>query len=141
MKNINIPSGHPSFELKTLVVALNQNSGRPFIVFERNMNELDIIETHETNFHNSDREGGVNRGSEQHNKEHNEKVFLNYFVQHVRDFDAKEKFDRIILIAPQEMKNDLHEKLEKHIADKTEIIPGNFYKSEPLEILEKIRKS
>lgn len=149
MKTHQIPEKYLPFLWKTLIVCLNENSAKPYEGHKRNITELEVLETKATQYHYSDKEGfeftptgaGTSSGNEPHNKEHYAKVFLNFFMKELHKLDQQGQYEKIILISPHTMKNEVKEKLPTELAKKAEIIPGNFYKSHPFDIVEKIEKT
>lgn len=147
-KMIHIPEEIPKFRHKTLIFCFGHNLARPFYVHGREMEEMEMIHTEDTEYEYSDKEGfnhagpggGSSPGADKHNREHYDHVFLNYFLEQLNDIEKKYDFDQIVTLQPVDMKGLNKEKWPKHLLPKTEFIAGNFHNHPPLDILHKILK-
>lgn len=143
-----IPEKHLPFSEKTLMVCLSEFSGKPYVVFERTMTELNPIESPEIQYHYTDREGfsfspsgsSTAVGTETHNFEHYEKTYFNFFVTELKKLDQKEHFESFIFFVPKKMHKMLHGKLPKEMVQKAKFISGSFSNMHPLELIEKLEK-
>lgn len=148
-KVLHIPEEIRKFREKTLIFSFGHYLALPFYVHGREMAELPLIHTEDTDFKYSDREGfshpgmgggGSDPGTEKHNKEHYEHVFVNYFLQKLGHLEKEYEFGSVIVVLPDYMKHVVREKWPKHLVDKTEFIGGNFHNHPPMDILHKIMK-
>lgn len=144
---LHLPKSYPQFLENTLILCLNHDSARLYNVYFHELEELTQIHTSDTDFHYSDKEGfiyapatniGTIPGYEPHNKEHYERVFLNYLNQKLIDLTKGIEYHRFIIFVPDDLKKITKEKLPPQILKKSEFISGNFTKHHPLELIEKI---
>lgn len=112
-----------------------------YIAHGREMTEHVALETPDTQFEYSDREGGPGvSGSEPHNKEHYASVFLNFFADAMAKMDQAEGIRRYHIFMPVDMKNIVDKKLPQKIMERTIPHVGNVTKSDPMDLLERVNK-
>lgn len=146
---MRLPARFPAFKEPVLIACLARHSAKPYIIEEETISELPVIQTAETEFHYTDREGfqptrqanGVafRPGTSEHNKEHYDQVFVNYFISELTSLDQKSPFAEITLFVPKTLKGLVSAKLTNGLKAKTQIIPGSFFKQDPLSLLEKMK--
>lgn len=145
-KKMNLPEEIPRFRDRTLIFCFGKDLARPFYVHGREVDEMEIIHTVDTEFEYSDKEafnssnGGSSPGSDKHNKEHYAHVFMNYFLDKLHGIEAGYKFEKIVVLETIGTKGLTQDKWPKHLMEKTHFIVGNFHKHSPLEIFHKILK-
>ncbi|PJC37458.1 hypothetical protein CO046_00400 [Candidatus Peregrinibacteria bacterium CG_4_9_14_0_2_um_filter_53_11] len=154
---IQVPEKIPELIERTLVVCMARDFAKAYCYHLQGIHELPTIETSETDYHYTDKEGrsfiseshGGDRtngtsgnptifGIEKHNKQHYLKVFLNHFSKELARIFREGSFNRVVLFVPDELHISVEEKLEQHLLQKTEFFSGNFTKHHPLELVEKI---
>ncbi|PIQ77634.1 hypothetical protein COV82_03390 [Candidatus Peregrinibacteria bacterium CG11_big_fil_rev_8_21_14_0_20_46_8] len=119
---------------------------KTYHAFGRQVTAGDDIQTPDTDFEYSDKEGylfaptGTHTmyGNAPHNKEHYRTVFINYFAEQLHELDQKEKYSRIFIFMPPDIKNSVYEKLSSKIKPKVEIIEGNFVNHQLPDLLGKL---
>lgn len=144
LKPIIIPEQYPELDIRALIVCAGHTSAVSYLAEGRQIVEFGIIETPDTKYHYSDKEGftasygGVGTGTDKHNKEHYERVFLNFFIKKLSELDKKNSFDRIYIFIPRDIKKITLEKLPSAFKSKTEVLIGNLLKAHPLELIKRI---
>ncbi len=149
-KKMNLSEEIPRFRDRTLIFCFGKDLARPFYVHGREVDELEMIHTADTEFEYSDKEGfnhggpgagsGSAPGSDKHNKEHYAHVFMNYFLEKLNAIEREYQFDTVVVLETIETKGLTEDKWPQHLKAKTHFIVGNFHKHSPLEIFHKILK-
>jgi len=148
LRKLQIPEKYPQFQEKVLLLCLTHRSAKVYIAEGSSISEFDEIHTELTDYAYTDKEGfsvsrqagnrGVRPGADQHNKEHYERVFLNYLAEEITKMETASPFAKIIIFAPVDLKNITKEKLPHALGEKTEVIAGNLVNASPLELLERL---
>lgn len=144
----HIPAQFVEFPYPVLILCMNHRSAKVYQAYQRDIIEKPDIHTVDTDYHYSDNRegmtfssatsGGTRIGADHHNKEHYEKVFLNYFITKLQELEAQDRYHRIFIFTPPDIKNMVKEKLPKPLLSKIEIIEGNFAKAHLTEVLKKL---
>ncbi len=145
-KTMHIPEQFPEFEEKTAIITLAHASGTVYLAQKRVFQEIEQINTPETQYKYSDKEGfsrgfgGTNAGTEKHNKEHYERVFLNHFVDQLKRLQKEHQFERLVIFVPKDIKNITKDKIPGELKGKIIILVGNLIKNHPLDLVERFYK-
>lgn len=143
-KELHIPEKYPEFDIKTLIICVSHNTAKVYLVDKRNMKELPEVHTAETDYHYSDKEGfsaghgGTTTGTDHHNKEHYERVFLNFLVGELKKMESEHHIERMFVFVPEDIKNITREKFSDQMQKKTEFLHGNLLKTHPLDLIDRI---
>lgn len=143
-KSWQIPDKYSEFESTSLIICLAHKMAKPYLVKGRMLQELLTIETEEAEFQYSDKEGfnpsfgGSAPGNDSHNKEHYERVFLNYFVNELKKLQKTHQASRMYIFVPEDLKNITKKKFTELMLKQTEFFHGNMIKTHPLELVERI---
>jgi hypothetical protein len=144
INTIQLPTDIADTTEKTLMLALNHHEAKVYTVNGKVLSQLEDIKTEATEYQYTDNESftrHAGRGAstnDKHNREHYDRVFLNYFTKQLGTMVRKGNFEKIAIFVPAEIKNLVLQKLPRHILDKTEIIAGNVTKLRPLQLVRKL---
>lgn len=145
------PQEVPEALKSILVICLAHRFAKAYRLQSRKISALEFIETEDTDYFYSDKEGlsFIPRGAggsgvagqatvpgiQKDNKQHYLSVFMNYFVTELEDLVRQGKFERVVIFSPDDMRNAVRDKMEKHLLAKTEFLSGNFTKHHPVELV------
>lgn len=147
-KSITIPLEFRFFSEPTAIICLNHDRAKVYEATSDTLREIAFLHTSDTDFQYSDKESFSHAegsssiffkpGTEEHNKEHYIRVFLNYFAKKLQNLDQERSFHDIYLFLPGDVKNIVSEKLLPPVQEKTHVILGNVIHEHPLELLKRI---
>jgi hypothetical protein len=145
---LTIPQNLQLFSESTALICLAHDRAKVYEVYKDSLKEVSFLHTSDTDYQYSDKESFSHAegsqtiffkpGTEEHNKEHYLRVFLNYFSEKLRDLSHQYGFRDIYLFVPNNIKNIVLEKIPNSIRGKIHIIPGNVMHEHPLELLKRI---
>lgn len=145
---MKIPDNLRHFEKRTLFVVMQHRRAKAFEVLDDLVTDKGVIETDDTEFEYTDRktlsaDSGTGRvsgaGSEKHNKEHYDHVYMNYFS---KEFSKLANgYPAVVIFVPKDIKSLLHDKLNQQELEKTKFIYGNYYNNHLHELLEMALKA
>lgn len=121
---MNVPKGFPGFDQKTILIVMDHNHGKAFQGLDRELSFVEDLETSDTQYEYSDHEGQT----DQHNKEHYNRVFQNYILDKINQYEADQMFDALVIFCPSDIKGLVESKIPKHIMLKTQLFYGNYMK-------------
>jgi len=148
-KNIlKIPQHLRLFSDSTALICVSHDRAKIYEATQDSLEEISFLHTSDTDYQYSDQESFSHAegsqtiffkpGTEEHNKEHYLRVFLNYFREKLKDLDQQYRFHDIYLFLPGDLKNVAMEKLPPPLQKKTHIVVGNVINEHPLELLRRI---
>lgn len=138
---MHIPKGFPGFDNKTILLVLAHRDGKAYTGIDKDIEHLEDLKTSATQYQYTDKEGQQGNsapGTDHHNKEHYDRVFLNYIHDKITEYENKKMFEELIVFCPADMKKILEEKVPKHILANTEIFVGNFVNNDLMDLVKKM---
>jgi len=149
--HITVPYQFQFFPNPTALICLSHDRARLFHVCAQDLQEITFLHTSDTDYQYSDKESFSHAkgssttffrpGTEEHNKEHYLRVFLNYFADQFKKLDDIHRFSRVYIFLPGDMKHIVWDKIPTALRSKTHLIPGNVMNEHPLELLQRIEDS
>ena len=145
---VQFSTEYPEFQEKRFIICVDRRHAVVYLAESRTIQKHSVIETPDTQYEYSDKEGfsvapsgaTFGAGQEEHNKEHYEKVFLNYFAEELKKLEQEEKIGLYHFFMPHEISNSVKGKIPKTILEHAIFHDGNLMKAEPLELIRRIFK-
>ena len=146
--SFSLPTNLAQFEVPTLLVIMDHNDVKFFMITDNVMSLLKEYESPIKDIHRSDHEtgrrgsgsGGFSGGQETHDREHYECVFCKQIAEDMTHMHNRHEFVRAVIYVPRDLKNTLYTKLDHRTAEVSEEYDGIITHENPLEMVERILK-